>query len=113
MVASVCPADSWRILAGLTRGLKLVSAGPACGCCVASHGFEVQPELTDVAGQLAYRGGAGPSGGGGVAAGVARVGDVGVVGGDRGATGGGGDQTAHSEASSTGPAGCAGPAGAV
>ena len=114
MVASVCPTDSWRILARLTRGFKLVCAGSIIGCRVSSHGLEIQSELTDVGRHLTDLGGAGPpSAGGSDAAGVARVPDVGVVGGDRGATGGGGDHTTHSEPGSAGTVGRSCLAGAL
>ena len=71
------------------------------------------PQLTNVIRHLSYCGGAGPCGGGRVAAGVSRVSDVGVVGGDRGPTGGGRDHTADTEPSSAGPTGRSRPAGAL
>ena len=113
VVAGVCPTDSWRILPSLTSGLELVCTGSPCGCCVSRHGFEVKSQLTDVVRHLIYLGGAGPGGGGRVAAGVSRVPDVGVVGGDRGTTGGGRDHTADTEPSSAAPTGGPRPAGAL
>ena len=50
VIASVGPTDSWRILAGLTRGFKLVGIAFTSGWTsgVSSHCFEVKSELTDV-----------------------------------------------------------------
>ena len=50
VIASVGPTDSWRILAGLTRGFELVGIAFTSGWTsgVSSHCLEVKSELTDV-----------------------------------------------------------------
>ena len=92
MISCVCPTDCRRIFPSLTGHSKAVGAdGTGAVHHEPREGLEVQPELTDVVGDLVDGEGAGGGAAGFVPAGVARVPDVGRVGGDRGATGGGGE----------------------
>ena len=101
MIACVCATDGGRVDSRLSSHGQSVVTGSSSGLGrKPGEGLEVQPELTDVSGDLVEGEGAGGGTGGGVAAGVARVPDVGGVGGDGGATGGGVDHTAHSKPSS-------------
>ena len=123
MIACVCATDGGGVDSCLARHGQGVVTGASCGRGgEPGESLEVQPELTDVSGDLVEGVGAGGGTGGRVAAGVSRVPDVGGVGGDGSATGGGVDHTAHSKPSGTVPvsttalsgalrAGVAGPVG--
>ena len=101
MIACVRATDRRRVHSRLSsHGEGVVTVSSSGGGRKPGEGLEVQPELTDVSGDLVEGEGAGGGTGGGVAAGVARVPDVGRVGGDGGATGGGVDHTADTEPSS-------------
>ena len=98
MVACVCATDGGGVDSCLACHGQGVVTGASCGRGgEPGESLEVQPELTDVSGDLVEGVGAGGGTGSRVAAGVSRVPDVGGVGGDGGATSRAGNHTAHSK----------------
>ena len=49
VVASICPADCWRVVSSLAGHIKVIhAAGPICASVEAGHGLKIQPELTNI-----------------------------------------------------------------